>query len=88
MRTATEKGAPKEEAAALVQKIQKEIREMKGLGQVLQLSEEEYLRCNLEYLRRKLGSEVRVYSEDDPGKYDPAGRATKALPLRPAIYLE
>jgi len=88
MRTATEKGAPKEEAAAFIQKIQKEIREMKELGQVLHLSEEEYLRRNLEYLRRKLGAEVKVYSEEDPEKYDPIGRGAKALPLRPAIYLE
>jgi leucyl-tRNA synthetase len=88
MRTATEKGTPKEEAAAFIQKIQKEIREMKGLGQVLHLSEEEYLRRNLKYLQGKLGAEVRVYSEEDPERYDPTKRGAKALPLRPAIYLE
>jgi leucyl-tRNA synthetase len=85
-----EKRVSKPEAAAFVKKIQKEIKQM-NLDIVrasFQIAEEEYLKQNLDYLQRKLGAEVRVYSEEDPEKYDPAGRSSKATPLKPAIYLE
>ncbi|MEM4699882.1 MAG: leucine--tRNA ligase [Candidatus Nezhaarchaeales archaeon] len=40
------------------------------------------------FLEAELGLKVAVYSEEDPSKYDPRGRSSLALPLRPAIYLE
>jgi leucyl-tRNA synthetase len=85
-----EKRVSKPEAAAFVKKIQKEIKQMNlDIVQAsFQIAEEEYLKQNLDYLQRKLGAEVRVYSEEDPEKYDPAGRSSKATPLKPAIYLE
>jgi leucyl-tRNA synthetase len=85
-----EKRVLKPEAAAFVKKIQKEIKQMNPdiVRASLQIAEEEYLKQNLDYLQRKLGAEVRVYSEEDPEKYDPAGRSSKATPLKPAIYLE
>ncbi|MEM2730258.1 MAG: leucine--tRNA ligase [Candidatus Korarchaeum sp.] len=39
------------------------------------------------YLERKLGMEVILDDEDNPS-YDPKGRASRALPGKPAIYLE
>jgi leucyl-tRNA synthetase len=85
-----EKKASKQEAAAFIKKIQKEIKQMKSdiLRALVPVREEEYLKHNLDYLQKKLEAEVRIYSEEDPKKYDPAGRSSKAMPLRPAIYLE
>ncbi|RDD53230.1 MAG: leucine--tRNA ligase [Candidatus Korarchaeota archaeon NZ13-K] len=40
-----------------------------------------------DYLRRRLGMEVVVEDEDNPS-YDPRGRAGRALPGKPAIYIE
>jgi leucyl-tRNA synthetase len=39
------------------------------------------------YLERKLGMKVRVDLEESPS-YDPKKRASRALPGRPAIYIE
>ena len=42
-----------------------------------------------DFLARELrAGEVLVFSEDDPERYDPAGRARLARPYRPAIYVE
>ncbi|MCX8204417.1 MAG: leucine--tRNA ligase [Candidatus Nezhaarchaeota archaeon] len=40
------------------------------------------------FLEAELGMRVAVFSEEDPSKYDPKGRSSLALPLRPAIYLD
>jgi len=41
------------------------------------------------FLARELGAkEVLIFREDDPGRYDPRGRAGLARPYRPAIYVE
>ena len=42
----------------------------------------------LEFLKRELAVEVSVYSEDNPSKYDPKGRASFSKPHRPAIFIE
>jgi len=42
-----------------------------------------------DFLARETGAEeVLVFSEDDPERYDPMGRAGMARPYRPAIYVE
>ncbi|MBT7062629.1 class I tRNA ligase family protein, partial [Candidatus Woesearchaeota archaeon] len=41
-----------------------------------------------EYLHKKFGADVSVFAVNDPKKYDPYNKATKAKPKRPAIYLE
>jgi len=51
-------------------------------------SEYELLRGCREYLEEELNLPVEVYMEDDPGKVDPAGRAGRAEPLKPAIHVE
>ncbi|MGC8961360.1 MAG: leucine--tRNA ligase [Candidatus Bathyarchaeia archaeon] len=51
-------------------------------------NEYELLRECSKYLEGELGVPVEVYSEDDPEKVDPAGRAGRAEPLKPAIHIE
>ncbi len=52
------------------------------------LDEEAILTDAKPYLEEELNAEVRIYGEEDPDKYDPANRAEKARPYRPAIYVE
>ncbi len=47
-----------------------------------------YLKENLAYIEKKIGGRVEVWDEKDPQKYDPQGKASRALPFKPAIYLE
>jgi len=49
--------------------------------------EMEVLCATREYLSQKFGKEVHIFAETDP-VYDPANRARRALPGKPAIYLE
>ncbi len=39
-------------------------------------------------LEKEFNAEVIVYSEEDPQKYDPKGKARQAKPHKPAIYIE
>ncbi len=48
----------------------------------------EEMKESAEYISRKFGIPVEVYAEDDPNRYDPANRAGRALPLKPAFYVE
>jgi len=41
-----------------------------------------------DFLQQELGSEVRIFMEDDRGRYDPKNRSRLAKPYRPAIYIE
>ncbi len=50
-------------------------------------AETDVLLSTKEYLAQKFGKEVHVYSESNP-VYDPSKRAKRALPTRPAIYIE
>jgi len=51
-------------------------------------SELSYLESAKSYLEAELDAEVKLYMADDPQRYDPADRAKRALPMKPAIYLE
>jgi leucyl-tRNA synthetase len=83
---------PGEKLAKVVQRMVAEIRKMppekveaigRGLDEAATLREAE------DYIRRQTGAErVMIFRESDPARYDPAGRAEKSLPLRPAIFLE
>ena len=53
-----------------------------------QLDELAAISSALEFLRIELGCEVQAYSEEDAGKYDPANKAAKSMPLRPGLYME
>ncbi|MGZ4915432.1 MAG: leucine--tRNA ligase [Halobacteriota archaeon] len=56
-------------------------------GQVSLKAETDALLSTKAYLALKFGKEIHVYPESDP-VYDPANRARRALPTRPAIYIE
>ena len=43
---------------------------------------------NPEQLGKKLSKEVKVFAVNDKEKYDPQGKAGKAKPGKPAIYIE
>ena len=40
------------------------------------------------FLSDEMGSEVRVFSQDDPERDDPMGKAKGSQPLKPAIFME
>jgi len=89
---ASERGVPQKTAAEFVKGLLNLIKltdpeKLRRLASV-QTSELEYLKRNLIYLERKTGATVRIFQEDDAERYDPAGRASKAMPFKPAIHLE
>ena len=51
-------------------------------------NEKEILDSALDFLKGRFNSEVSVYCEEDPRRFDPKNRATMALPHQPAIYIE
>lgn len=51
-------------------------------------SEHEFYERSREFLEEELGAAVEIYREDAEGIYDPMGKASAALPLRPGIYVE
>jgi len=50
-------------------------------------AEMEVLYATREYISQKTGKEVHIFTETEP-VHDPANRARRALPAKPAIYLE
>lgn len=89
---ASERGVPQKTATEFVKGLLNLIKltdpeKLRRLASV-QTSELEYLKRNLIYLERKTGATVRIFQEDDAERYDPAGRASKAMPFKPAIHLE
>ncbi|MCH8022616.1 MAG: leucine--tRNA ligase, partial [Thaumarchaeota archaeon] len=40
------------------------------------------------FLERELNSKIQFFEEEDGSKYDPKGRASTAIPFRPAIFVE
>lgn len=52
------------------------------------LGERKVLAGAVDFFRRELKAEVRVWAEDDRGVVDPKGRARLAEPYRPAIFVE
>ncbi len=51
-------------------------------------SEYDYLSKAKGFLAKELGSEIEIYLESEPDRYDPKGRGKTAQPLKPAVYLE
>ena len=51
--------------------------------EIVEINEAEALEGSKEFLEKELGAEVYINSE-----YDPMGRAKRAIPLKPAIYVE
>ncbi|MCD6523095.1 MAG: leucine--tRNA ligase [Candidatus Diapherotrites archaeon] len=52
------------------------------------INEYEILSSATDFFKNELGYDISVYKETDPNKYDPSNKSAKAMPLKPAIYLE
>ena len=79
--------------AKYIEKVSKEVSEMstETRGRLLEagvIEELEALQSSREFLSKELKAEIKVYGEDDELRFDPAGRAGLAKPIRPAIYVE
>lgn len=55
---------------------------------MVSLDETAFLKSAEDFIASEVGLEVEIYSADDEGKYDPAGKSKVAVPGRTAIYLE
>lgn len=55
---------------------------------VAELNETALLQSCEKFLSEEMGTEVKVYSADETGLYDPQGKSKVAIPGRPAILLE
>jgi len=59
------------------------------LSEVPDQDEEMQLLSNAKgLLERETGAKIHIWKEEDERKHDPAGRAHRAEPLKPAIYIE
>ncbi|MCJ7760820.1 hypothetical protein MUP59_06735 [Candidatus Bathyarchaeota archaeon] len=79
--------------AKYIEKVSREVSEMstETRGRLLEagvIEELEALQSSREFLSKELKAEIKVYGEDDELRFDPAGRAGLAKPIRPAIYVE
>ena len=70
------------EVAGVLQEI------LKGEQKGVRVRELEVLSEAAGFFERAFGAEVRVYSAEDEGRYDPQNRSARAMPLKPAIYIE
>jgi leucyl-tRNA synthetase len=52
------------------------------------LDEKRIIEDAAEFLKERFGAQIMVYGEEDKERYDPKQRATMAVPLHPAIFLE
>ncbi|RLG11053.1 MAG: hypothetical protein DRN64_01935, partial [Thaumarchaeota archaeon] len=41
-----------------------------------------------EFLEREFNAKIEIYREGEKDVYDPRGKASSALPLRPGVYVE
>ncbi|MEM2900569.1 MAG: class I tRNA ligase family protein, partial [Thermoplasmata archaeon] len=55
---------------------------------IVEINEYEILKNAKEFFSSELKCDVEVYSADDDKRYDPEGKASKAMPMRPAIYMQ
>ncbi len=51
-------------------------------------NEKKIFLVNKDFIKRKIGMEVEVYAVNDKDIYDPQGKAKKAKPGKPALFLE
>ena len=55
---------------------------------LVKINERDYLRTAEKYLRKLFSCEIKIFSADDKDIYDPKGKRSFAIPLRPAIFIE
>lgn len=78
------------EVAAYAKKVSEDLRRS-NVDDVARLAvgdELSLFRDNVDFLGSELGCRVDVFSAEDPARWDPANKASRAVPGRPAIYLE
>ncbi len=86
-------------APAYAQKLVTELRKLKinklidsGVGKDgkpdEQINEFEYLTSAKRFLENNFGCEVLVFSGDDSSAIDPGNKMNRAVPMKPAIYIE
>jgi leucyl-tRNA synthetase len=54
----------------------------------LYVLQDELVNYSVGFLSKKVGKEVKVYAVNDDQKYDPSGKASKAKPGKPGLYVE
>ncbi len=68
-----------------VNRMSKEVK--KRRLQIGPLDENAVIRNATDFLERELKAKVEVYLDEDPERYDPKRRAQRAIPFRPAIFI-
>ncbi len=54
----------------------------------IEINEKNYLKSTEEYLKKMFSCEIKIFYADDKNIYDPKGKISYAIPLRPAIFIE
>ncbi len=97
MKALTEEGLNASEAGKLTKAVKRWTLDMARTPESMRAQHEAFLeefddltvlKDAESYLEEELNLQVEVYSEEDPQKVDPAGRAGRAEPLKPAIHVE
>ena len=62
--------------------------DLENIQASLSLNEKDYLERASKFIEQEVNASVEIYDADDKRKYDPKGKASFAVPLRPAVYIE
>jgi len=78
------------EAAAYARQVADELRHARAedLDRIGSVDEFAMFRENAHFLAKELGVKVDVFRADDPHRWDPSKKGDRAVPGRPAIYVE
>jgi len=78
------------EVAAYAKQVAEDLKHarVEDLERLASIDEFAMFRENVGFLGKELGVKVEVYRSDDPDRWDPSKRADRAVPGRPAIYVE
>jgi len=78
------------EAAAYARQVADELRHARAedLDRFGSVDEFAMFRENAHFLAKELGAKVDVFRADDPHRWDPSKKGDRAVPGRPAIYVE
>jgi len=79
------------EISKIAGKLAREVKKLNASDRkryLTEINEQEFLTHEKSFLEQTFSCTVEIYSSDDEKRYDPAGKARFADPLRPAIYVE
>ncbi|MCW3984723.1 MAG: leucine--tRNA ligase [Candidatus Bathyarchaeota archaeon] len=79
--------------APMVPKVIKALTKVSGerksnMTKIRMVDEKTILKDAAAFYKERFNAEIAVYSESDPARFDPKGRAAMAMPYQPAIYIE